>query len=92
MAVVAAGTVSKGRLWGTAVAVKRLKQDLVSEEDRENLVKEVTVLSQLRHPNVVLYIGACLTPPNVCIVTEWYVSAIAPTSSSSAAAAAANKG
>lgn len=36
-----------------------------------DLKNEVAILSQLRHPNVVLYIGACTVPPNVCIVTEW---------------------
>ena len=65
-----AGTVFKGRLWGTGVAVKKLKLGL-TKEDSVNLLKEVSILSQLRHPNVVLYIGACLEPSNACIVTEW---------------------
>ena len=38
----------------------------------EELKKEVQILSNLRHPNVVLYIGACTQDPtNLCIVTEW---------------------
>ncbi|XXQ31678.1 Protein kinase domain containing protein [Plasmodiophora brassicae] len=65
------GEVFKGRLWGTDVAVKTIKADQVTESVVDDLKKEVAILSQLRHPNVVLYIGACTKPPNVCIVTEW---------------------
>lgn len=59
------GDVFKGRLWGTEVAVKTLK------EASDELFREVAILSELRHPNVILYIGACSTHPNSCIVTEW---------------------
>lgn len=31
---------------------------------------EVLMLAALRHPNVCLFMGACLTPPNRAIVTE----------------------
>lgn len=67
------GEVFRARLWGTEVAMKTLKTEQFKNEDAlvEDLKKEVSILSQLRHPNVVLYIGACTTPPNVCIMTEW---------------------
>ena len=67
------GEVFRARLWGTEVAMKTLKTEQFKDSDAlvEELKKEVSILSQLRHPNVVLYIGACTIPPNVCIVTEW---------------------
>lgn len=67
------GDVFRARLWGTEVACKTLKTEQFKDAEAllEDLKKEVSILSQLRHPNVVLYIGACTTPPNVCILTEW---------------------
>ena len=60
-------------MWGTAIAIKTLKVEVFEnkEEALEELQKEVEVLNQLRHPNVVLYMGVCLKQPHVCIVTEW---------------------
>jgi tRNA A-37 threonylcarbamoyl transferase component Bud32 len=67
------GEVFRARLWGTEVAMKTLKTEQFKDAEAllEDLKKEVSILSQLRHPNVVLYIGACTNPPNVCILTEW---------------------
>ncbi len=31
---------------------------------------EVAVLSRLSHPNIVRFLGACLTPPNACLIEE----------------------
>lgn len=28
-------------------------------------------ISKLRHPQIVLFLGACLTPPHICIITEF---------------------
>ncbi|GLI65445.1 hypothetical protein VaNZ11_008823 [Volvox africanus] len=35
------------------------------------LQREIEILATIRHPNVVNFIGACHTPPNVCLVTEY---------------------
>jgi len=33
-------------------------------------LKEIKLLSSLHHPNIVLFIGACIVKPNVCLVME----------------------
>ena len=69
------GDVYRGRLWGTEIAVKTLRTEELgmdsANEVLDDLKKEVSILSQLRHPNVVLYIGACTSAPNIAICTEW---------------------
>jgi hypothetical protein len=70
------GVVYKGTVWGTPVAIKvlagyNMDNPSARESALSDLKKEVSILSQLRHPNTVLYIGACTQSPDVCIVTEW---------------------
>lgn len=65
------GEVFRGRLWGTDVAIKKLKSEQLTPQILQELKQEIAILSTLRHPNVLLYIGACTKPPNICIVTEW---------------------
>ena len=36
----------------------------------KSFLDEVEMLSSLRHPNICLYMAACLDPPNRAIVTE----------------------
>ena len=55
---------------GKEVAVKKLfKQDL-DEKALIDFKKEVEIMAQLRHPNVLLFMGACTDPGNMAIVTE----------------------
>lgn len=65
------GEVFRGIWNGTDVAIKVfLEQDLTTE-NMEDFCNEVFILSRLRHPNVILFLGACMKPPNLSMVTEY---------------------
>lgn len=61
------GKVYKCYLHHTPVAVKVLRQD--ASDRKEEFLKEVEVLSQLRHPHMILLLGAC--PENGSLVYEY---------------------
>jgi hypothetical protein len=67
------GTVYRGNLQGTPVAVKVLHSPLMgpsggSREVQASFTREVAALSQLRHPHLVLLLGAC--PQSYMLVYE----------------------
>jgi len=64
------GEVYKGVWRGTDVAVKVLKSDL-STEDIKIFYQEVQLLSRLRHPNVILFLGACFKLENLCSISVY---------------------
>ncbi|CAM0945373.1 unnamed protein product [Alopecurus aequalis] len=65
------GTVHRADWNGSDVAVKILiDQDLHPERLKEFL-REVAIMKSLRHPNIVLLMGAVTQPPNLSIVTEY---------------------
>ncbi|CAE7917863.1 drkD [Symbiodinium sp. KB8] len=65
------GDVYQGRLWGTDVAVKLLVSAGLTEDILASLREEVAVLSSLRHPHIVLFIGCNTSCANPFIVTEF---------------------
>jgi len=65
------GIVYKAKWRGTAVAVKELKYQNLNEEVLEEFRKEISILGKLRHPNVVLFMGACTEAPHLCMITEF---------------------
>ncbi|XP_048321305.1 serine/threonine-protein kinase CTR1 isoform X7 [Ziziphus jujuba] len=65
------GTVHRADWHGSDVAVKILmEQDFHAERFKEFL-REVAIMKRLRHPNIVLFMGAVTEPPNLSIVTEY---------------------
>ncbi|KAL8503003.1 hypothetical protein ACS0TY_021938 [Phlomoides rotata] len=61
------GKVYKCSLDHTLVAVKNLRADAFTR--KEEFLREVEVLSQLRHPHILLLLGAC--PEICCLVYEY---------------------
>ncbi|KAL8141815.1 hypothetical protein V2J09_014847 [Rumex salicifolius] len=65
------GEVYHGDWHGTEVAVKRFLNQDISGETLEEFRSEVHIMKRLRHPNVVLFMGAVTRPPNLSIITEF---------------------
>jgi serine/threonine protein kinase len=64
------GKVYRSILWEKEVAVKVLKDEFSNHDLAKELENEVSVLTRLRHPNCVLFIGYSRTP-QFSIVTEY---------------------
>ncbi|XP_022923956.1 probable serine/threonine-protein kinase SIS8 isoform X1 [Cucurbita moschata] len=65
------GEVYRGDWHGTEVAVKRFLDQDISGETLEEFKSEVRIMKRLRHPNVVLFMGAVTRAPHLSIVTEF---------------------
>lgn len=64
------GTVHRA-LWHGSVAVKLLKEDYLDDEHMLEAFKvEVANFKKTRHENLVLFMGACMNPPYLAIVTS----------------------
>lgn len=64
------GTVHRG-LWHGDVAVKVLKENYLNDERTLEAFKlEVATFKKTRHENLVLFMGACMKPPRLAIITS----------------------
>ena len=64
------GQVYRGDWLNTEIAVKVPKQNIANAE-MSLFLREVKLMSSIHHPNIVLFLGACLTKPNVVLVMEY---------------------
>jgi len=65
------GEVYRGEWHGTEVAVKKFLQQDISSDALEEFRTELGIMRRLRHPNVVLFMGAVTRVPHLSIVTEF---------------------
>ncbi|KAK6119568.1 hypothetical protein DH2020_046697 [Rehmannia glutinosa] len=65
------GEVYRGEWNGTEVAVKKFMKQDISGYALEQFKCEIEIMLRLRHPNVVLLMGAVMQPPNMSILTEF---------------------
>nr|XP_027236009.1 LOW QUALITY PROTEIN: kinase suppressor of Ras 2-like [Penaeus vannamei] len=57
--------------WHGQVAIKELRMDYVNDEKTLEAFKaEVSTFRKTRHENLVLFMGACMKPPRLAIVTS----------------------
>ncbi|XP_031728306.1 kinase suppressor of Ras 1-like isoform X2 [Anarrhichthys ocellatus] len=64
------GKVHKGR-WHGEVAIRLLEIDGNNQDHLKLFKKEVMNYRQTRHENVILFMGACLAPPHLAIITSF---------------------
>ncbi|XP_053362927.1 kinase suppressor of Ras 1 isoform X2 [Clarias gariepinus] len=64
------GKVHRGR-WHGEVAVRLLEIDGNNQDHLKLFKKEVMNYRQTRHENVVLFMGACMNPPQLAIITSF---------------------
>eukprot|EP01018_Ginkgo_biloba_P011025 Gb_38813 [translate_table: standard] len=65
------GTVYHGLWYGSDVAIKVFTEQEYSRELTDAFRKEVALMKKLRHPNILLFMGAVMSPERLCIVTEF---------------------
>lgn len=68
----AMGDVIKAKYLGTMVVCKRIRRENLNETTIESFREEIVLMSCLRHPNIVQFIGASWDNySNLCIVMEY---------------------
>lgn len=65
------GTVYRAEWHGSDVAVKVLTVQDFQDDQLKEFLREVAIMKRVRHPNVVLFMGAVTKRPHLSIVTEY---------------------
>lgn len=65
------GTVHRAEWHGSDVAVKVLTMQDFHDDQLREFLREVAIMKRVRHPNLVLFMGAVTKRPHLSIVTEY---------------------
>ncbi|XP_061612717.1 guanylate cyclase 2G isoform X3 [Phyllopteryx taeniolatus] len=63
--------VTIGLYQGNYVAIKYIKKDVRENLHRASVLVEFNVMREMKHENLLQFFGACVEPPNVCLVTQY---------------------
>lgn len=64
------GEVWKGEWAGIEVAIKKISKAGISDKELKAFREEIEIMTKLRHPNILQFLGACLSP-EFLLVTEY---------------------
>ncbi|KAL7117747.1 hypothetical protein ACP275_03G092800 [Erythranthe tilingii] len=65
------GDLYRGIYLGEDVAIKVLRSEHLNNSLEVEFAQEVAILREVRHENIVSFIGACTKLPHLCIITEY---------------------
>jgi serine/threonine protein kinase len=65
------GEVYRAEWRGAIIAVKKLPLQNLKDGALSDFQKEIAMMQPFRHPNVLQYLGGCLTPPDIFIALEY---------------------
>ena len=65
------GKIYRGKWRETTVAIKMFKIDHSNENTLKDFLSECHAMEALRHPNIVMFLGACTLKPNFSILLEF---------------------
>ncbi|XP_059461374.1 serine/threonine-protein kinase STY46-like isoform X2 [Corylus avellana] len=61
----------KGTFCNQDVAIKVLRAEHLNKNMQREFAQEANIMRNIRHKNVIQFIGACTSPPGLCLVTEY---------------------
>ena len=64
------GIIYKGWWKDEPVALKTLFDARIGADLKQEYLDELLVMSKVEHSNIVKFMGACMTPPNLCFIME----------------------
>uniref|UniRef100_A0A7S2WMG1 Protein kinase domain-containing protein n=1 Tax=Mucochytrium quahogii TaxID=96639 RepID=A0A7S2WMG1_9STRA len=66
------GEVWVGTWMHSTVAIKTVLRSMASNtEFVSKFIEEINLMSELNHPNIVMFLGACIQPPSICLILEY---------------------
>ncbi|XP_060951342.1 guanylate cyclase 2G [Limanda limanda] len=60
-----------GLYQGNQVAIKYIKNPVSCNLQKPSVIREFSEMKEMKHENLVQFFGACIEPPNVCLIMQY---------------------